>query len=421
MIRPPNRSAWPAAALLLFATAPALAQSSFARGTALDWPAVLSGAFLGFLLLPIAYNAAFFVILRERFLLWDTARILTLVALTLCLSSLPLGPLLEAESVARQVAINVLFDGVIALMGPFLGTLLEPGTLPAGFRKALVRLPVAVALTTPAMLLDPCPPAYRAFRDVVLVAILVLYCTALGLALARGSRAARFQSAASLCVLSVCAVSLYHDIVLGRPFGLFLYVLFGAIALEMLLNAASVGDRFMRLKRERDQAQARADTLDLVAHTDPLTGLPNRRGLERHFAQARPRAVAILDIDHFKRINDTFGHDQGDAVIVAVARALAAGPAFAGRLGGEEFALLLSDEAALSTVEALRRTIPVRAAAQVPIVAGPVTASAGVARVTEAMSYAEALKAADLELYAAKAAGRNCSVADRAVYRARAA
>ncbi|AWB23925.1 GGDEF domain-containing protein [Methylobacterium currus] len=129
---------------------------------------------------------------------------------------------------------------------------------------------------------------------------------------------------------------------LGRPFGPFLYAL--AIALEMLLNAASVGDRFMRLERERDQAQARADTLNLVAHTDALTGLPNRRSLERQVARRRPRAVAILDIDHFKRINDTFGHDQGDAVLVAVARALAAGPAFAGRLGGEEFAPLLDDE-----------------------------------------------------------------------------
>ncbi|WP_164712492.1 7TM diverse intracellular signaling domain-containing protein [Methylobacterium currus] len=158
---------------------------------------MLSGAFPGFLLLSVAYNSAFFAILRERFLLWDTARILALVALTLCLSSLPLGPVLGAESLARQVAINVLFDGVIALMGPFLGTLLEPGTLPARVRKALVRLPPAVLLTTPAMLLDPCPPAYWALRNLVLVGLLVLYGASLVLALARGSRAARVQSAAS--------------------------------------------------------------------------------------------------------------------------------------------------------------------------------------------------------------------------------
>ncbi|MGF3026351.1 sensor domain-containing diguanylate cyclase [Methylobacterium aquaticum] len=409
------------AALLLLAATPATAQSSFARGTALDWPAVLTGAFLGFLLLPIAYGIAFFAILRERFLLWDVARILTLVGLTVCLSSLPLGPLLGAESTARQVAINLLFDGVIVLMGPFFATLLEPGTLPPPLRRGLMVLPVTVLATTPAMLLDPCPPAYRASRDLVLVAILVLYCVSLAVALVRGSRAARFQVAASLCVLSVCAVSLYHDIVLGRPFGPFLYWLFGAIAIEMLLNAASVGDRFMRLKRERDRAQARADTLDHIAHTDPLTGLPNRRGLERRFAQRRPRAVAILDIDHFKRINDTFGHDQGDAVIVAVARALAAGDAFAGRLGGEEFALLIDADAPVGTVEALRRGIPARVATEAPGIAGPVTASAGIAVLADDIGYGEALKAADRALYAAKAAGRNCCVAGGTIHRARAA
>jgi diguanylate cyclase (GGDEF)-like protein len=408
-----------AAALLIAGAAPAAAQSSFARGTVLDWPAVLSGGFLGFLLLPIAYNVAFFTILRERFLLWDIARILMLVALTLCLSSLPLGAVLGADSVARQVAINVLFDGVIALMGPFLGTLLEPGALPVRLRKALVRLPFAVLLTTPAMLLDPCPPVYRAFRDVVLVVILALYGVSLAWGVARGSRAARFQSAASLSVLSVCAVSLYHDIVLGRPFDLFLYALFVAIALEMLLNAASVADRFMRLKHERDEAQARADTLDHVAHTDPLTGLPNRRGLERRFARERPYAVAILDIDHFKRINDALGHDQGDAVIVAVAEVLAAGPAFAARLGGEEFALLVDDAAYVGVVEALRAAISPGVSARIPTVPGQVTASAGVTRLDHAMGYGEALKAADLELYAAKAAGRNCCVADRAVHRTR--
>ncbi|TNC08634.1 diguanylate cyclase [Methylobacterium terricola] len=421
MIRSLLRPSRLAVALLLLGAGPALAQSSFARGTPLDWSAVLTGAFLGFLLLPTAYNVAFFVILRERFLLWDIARILTLVALTLCLSSLPLGSIVTAEGFARQVAINVLFDGVIVLMGPFLGTLLEPGALPPRLRRCLMSLPLSVALTTPAMLLAPCPPAYMALRSLVLVGVLALYGTSLGVALARGSRAARFQTAASLGVLAVCGVSLFHDVVLGRPFGLFLYALFGAIALEMLLNAAGVGDRFMRLKRERDQAQARADTLDLVAHTDPLTGLPNRRGLERRFATTRPRAVAILDIDHFKRINDAFGHDQGDAVIVAVAEALADGTAYAGRLGGEEFALLLDDDDPVATVESLRRQIPSRTVARAPAVTQPVTASAGVARVGDAMTYAEALKAADLELYAAKAAGRNCCVADRTVYRARAA
>jgi len=195
--RQSNRRWWPLAAASLFCAAPAAAQSSFAHGTRLGWPGVLTGAFLGFLLLPVAYNIAFFLILRERFLIWQGARVLLLVALTVSLSSLPLGPWFGGESFARQA--------------------------------------LAVAVTSPAMLLHPCPPLYMALRNVVLVGVLVLMVATLILAIRRGSRAARFQLAAWSCLLTVCGISLYHDIVLHRPFGLFLYVLFAALALE---NAA---------------------------------------------------------------------------------------------------------------------------------------------------------------------------------------
>jgi diguanylate cyclase (GGDEF)-like protein len=393
--------------LVLLDALPACAQSTFARGTLLQWPDVLTGAFLGFLLLTVAYNIAFFVILHERFLLWQATRVVLLVALTISLSSLPLGPWLSGEGLPRQVLINLLFDASIAMVGLFLRAFLEPGMISPRLHRLLGWQPMLIAATTPAMLLMPCPPLYKGFRNAVLAGVLLVLCASLAQAIRRGSRTACFQALAWAGVLMVCGISLFHDIVLGRPFTLFLYALFTALALEMLLSSFEVGDRFMRLKREHDQARARAEALDKIAHTDPLTGLHNRRSLEARFVRHRPRAVAVLDIDFFKQINDGFGHDQGDAVIVATGAALASGEAFAARIGGEEFALLLYGEHPVAEAEALRCLIPVCIARDVAGLNRPVTASGGVAALTDDMDFAAALRAADLHLYAAKAAGRN--------------
>jgi diguanylate cyclase len=201
-----------AMACLFGAAAPAAAQSSFAAHTALQWPGVLTGAFLGFLLLPVAYNIAFFVILRERFLIWQGIRSVIIVLLTISLSSLPLGQFLSADGYARQVMINILFDAAIAVSGPFLRSFVEPGMLSPRMHKLLGWKVLLVALSTPAMLMANCPPAYMMFRNLVLVSVLILLCTALAQAIWRGSRAAKFQAAAWFCLLLVCGISLFHDV-----------------------------------------------------------------------------------------------------------------------------------------------------------------------------------------------------------------
>jgi len=398
---------WVTVVMWLVAAAPAHAQSTFARGTPLNWSGVLTGAFIGFLLLSAAYNIAFLTILRERFLIWQTARVLILIALTITMSSLPLGPWLSATGMPRQIVINVLFDSTIGILGLFLRSVLEPGMISRRLDRLLAWQPLALAATTPSMIMVHCPSWYMALRDATLVGILVLLCVSLAQAIRRGSRAARYQTAAWFCVLLVGLISLYHDIVLQRPFALLLYALFSALALEMLVTSIGIGDRFMRLKRHHDEMRAKAILLERIAYTDPLTGLENRRSLERQFAAHRPRAVAIVDIDHFKRINDRHGHDRGDEVIIAVADALCTNDVFTVRLGGEEFALLLYGPAPLETVDALLRLLPHFVTARVAGLDVPVTASAGVANVSTDMTVSAALKAADIRLYTAKAAGRN--------------
>jgi diguanylate cyclase (GGDEF)-like protein len=155
------------------------------------------------------------------------------------------------------------------------------------------------------------------------------------------------------------------------------------------------------------------------AATDSLTGLPNRRAvqdaLKRTIAQAgrtlSPMAVLLLDLDHFKQINDTFGHDRGDAVLAAVGDVLSRSlrtSDFVGRNGGEEFIALLPGtgvEGALEAAEKLRDAIE---RVTVPGIDRPVTASVGAAVYPHTAADAESLlRLADRALYAAKANGRN--------------
>jgi diguanylate cyclase (GGDEF)-like protein len=171
--------------------------------------------------------------------------------------------------------------------------------------------------------------------------------------------------------------------------------------------------------RERTQQLRQANAeLEHQVRSDPLTGLFNRRGFESRlgFAMAlarrsgRPLSVLVIDIDHFKRINDRHGHDMGDQVLRTLARVfhqrLRESDVLA-RMGGEEFLALLPDtaaDAAMDIAEQLRALL-----ASTPMTHGePVTASIGVATLRGTTDSATAmLRRGDQALYAAKAAGRN--------------
>jgi diguanylate cyclase (GGDEF)-like protein len=171
------------------------------------------------------------------------------------------------------------------------------------------------------------------------------------------------------------------------------------------------------------------DALREQAMTDPLTGLYNRRYLveflQREWIRARRRegslGVIMIDLDHFKRINDSFGHPVGDYVLTAISALLRMhirSSDIVCRYGGEEFALVLPD-ASLESVK--RRAGEMQAAiarldlrhGEAPL--GRITASLGVAMFPDhADSPDSVLQAADGALYAAKSAGRDCTVVSTA-------
>lgn len=181
-------------------------------------------------------------------------------------------------------------------------------------------------------------------------------------------------------------------------------------AAETRLEKATSEAAALRTKLEQAQEDARAD---------PLTGLANRRGLSEAFAaQLQTGAgacLAVCDIDHFKQINDRFGHAVGDRVLAAMAATLAdACPdALVARYGGEEFALLFPDDdldRAVAAVNGARASVAVKRyrLRDTDAALGQITFSGGVVATGPGEAFDDAFGRADVLLYEAKRSGRNC-------------
>lgn len=192
------------------------------------------------------------------------------------------------------------------------------------------------------------------------------------------------------------------------------------IAHTIDVMSARVRDAEVRLASataEADELRAALARAQEEARRDLLTGLPNRLAFEEAFARTSaggPLCLAIVDIDHFKSLNDRHGHAVGDRVLQAIASGLATAcqGQFVARHGGEEFALLLTGlslEDATSLLDDARAELGARRFRDrdsgAPI--GQVTFSAGLVVAQEGETIADAVARADSLLYLAKARGRN--------------
>ena len=183
-----------------------------------------------------------------------------------------------------------------------------------------------------------------------------------------------------------------------------------------LVAAREAMEEKVRLRTLELEAANRA--LDLQARTDALTGLLNRRGFETQMAFAvalarrssRPLSLITVDVDHFKRVNDTYGHEAGDEVLRRLARTLESrlrGSDVVARLGGEEFVALLPDTD-LNGAQSIAQALVTAMAEQQEPVVGTITVSAGVATMRGAEDNGAAmLRRGDAALYEAKGQGRN--------------
>lgn len=189
---------------------------------------------------------------------------------------------------------------------------------------------------------------------------------------------------------------------------------------EMVSANEKLQHRLANAELEIESHAAEAARRRKQASTDPLTGLPNRRGLEDHLQlrmeawrrHETPFSLVMVDVDHFKRFNDTYGHAAGDAALRAVGQALQDALRkhdVVARYGGEEFTIILPYTTVESAQAAVRKAV--HAVAHSPVSFGgqslAVTISAGLASVGIDERADDLIQRADKALYAAKADGRN--------------
>ena len=195
---------------------------------------------------------------------------------------------------------------------------------------------------------------------------------------------------------------------------------FGSM-IEMAMWMRVLGLRIEDMRTAAQRATLERDTLRSLAHTDALTSLPNRRGLNEVLTRVLPvsvpermTAIYLVDLDGFKPVNDRLGHDAGDALLIAVARrleALVRTSDTVARLGGDEFVIVATRLASDADAQALGRKLvtgfeqPFQVAGQECRVGLTVGYALAPLDGSDALSL---LKRADAAMYAGKQAGKNC-------------
>lgn len=207
----------------------------------------------------------------------------------------------------------------------------------------------------------------------------------------------------------------------GLPYGAEMQMVYYGVLLLVLVSVSLLVAQLAQLRetarRRRHDLSKALQRIQELATQDELTGLPNRRDMQARLQHEQQRlrrsggaaTVALIDVDHFKAINDLHGHQAGDDVLRAIAQALHAGlreTDSVARWGGEEFLMLFPDTPVDDAQQVLRRIQSLLTAVALPH-GLTVTFSAGVAALAPDDSVEHSVSAADVALYRAKAEGRN--------------
>lgn len=380
--------------------------------------------FTGMMLMPILFDVVFFRILREKFILWHAALVASLAVQLVCSFGLYTAFFSVHLPFVRLLTIGS-FNVMVVTAAIFSLRFIERRHLPrriAGALLASVAIFTVISCVHMAGIeaLGRLPAnTYFAFGAVVGIVFISL----LFYALRNGSRTVRYLIVGLSPLLIVAFTRVFSFMLPGIPTVDANELLLAATIVEVIATALGVASRFLTLKMESERVHAEIDMLEGVASQDALTGLLNRRTIDERYEDLRAQGFdtfALIDLDLFKDINDRFGHQTGDAVLVACADAIKAEgdrDIVAVRLGGEEFVLLLRGKRATQRAENLRQAIPQRVAADVPGLDRMVTASMGLLELPRdalnLMGFEEIYARADKLLYEAKASGRNRMLYER--------
>lgn len=373
----------------------------------IDFVAMLAGAYYACAIIFIGGAIGFAIATRDRLYVYFALHALAMGGLSLTFP--PIGPAFDAVETTHITARIVADSAVLATVGLLVSRIALAkaprwlywpirGLFPFGVISGCC----AWYLANNVHLL----PAYGA----ALLAALLTLAVALIVCSWRGSRGAKVLGVAltPLIIVGTTAAALE-----AMPYGSLTFyaegMLFG-FTFELIFVSAIVALRHRDAMRDRDRALAEAIAARKDSETDPLTGLLNRRGLDLAIADGTRQnftALALMDCDRFKIINDRFGHAVGDQVLQIIGRHLLIHDALAARIGGEEFILLMTGHDWHERLERLRRDIEQRVADRLPNLRLPVTVSVGVVMLDRDSDIAGAMSVADKALYAAKANGRD--------------
>lgn len=376
----------------------------------------------GMLVVPMLLNGGYWIVLRKSYVIWHT--LLIFAMLVQAFVGTGFIHIFVELPIFVEGSISIFCYGLMcasALM--FAGTFLEAGILNRGVWLGLriTALGVFLSAIVAAMPFDVLRP-YATMQIYISVACAItMIVIALGNAFHHRSRMVWFQIVGWLPAL---AVAIYRIARYVSPDGQPTNSIAAqqlALAVEAIASSIGILSRLLSLRRERDSATALALELEGVAGRDALTGLWNRRSIEQAFRELFAqgfRTMAVLDLDHFKLVNDRHGHATGDTVLKIAATALAGdGDTRAVRMGGEEFLLLLRGPDAADRAERRRRAISTRIAGDLPGLDRVVTASMGVVehdtRGDLTASFDTLYAHCDRLLYEAKRLGRNRAMREK--------
>ncbi|PXF28673.1 hypothetical protein WH50_25060 [Pokkaliibacter plantistimulans] len=405
------------------------------------------GLFFGLLLTMALYNLYLFSITRNRAQGWYSLYVVAFVLYQAAISGYAYEYLWPAQPWLGTKSNNLFGAIAILAMLMFSHSFLHLRQLAPRFRYTLLAAAALPLIVIAGFILTP-GAFYPAWIPQLLsasVVVLVPLCIIAGiLAWRRGLRLARLYL---LAWASAAAGTLvYIGFLLGYlpDSWLIQQSIRIGVVLEVLVLAAALGERIRTLQEECDLAQRDAEqarqtlkerlevklaertqamrdvnaSLMRESHTDALTGLFNRRHLDQYWSMRRisvhtdtcPSVLILLDLDHFKRINDTYGHDTGDRILRKLGKLLGNPPGNkrlqAIRWGGEEFLLIAEN----TSVEEAQRLCAALQQRLLPLGQPDVehlTASMGIAPISRETSLDTVLKAADIALYRAKSNGRN--------------
>ena len=376
----------------------------------------LVGGALTLLLLAALYNLALAVAMRRAYLVWQGGWALCMVAWGLLWSQLAL---LAVPQVAGTLASQICsLLACVAVFTATMAALLSITAAPRWLRLLLgavttlvllLGFPLAFAREGPLELVD-------ALLDPLVLFNLLLVVVLVAIGWRRGQGEARdFAVSWTLPILSLTMIHIFDfGVVLGGGSQIAILI---ASALQTVVISIAATVRLARIRWERDSARAAERMLIDLANRDPLTGLLNRRGFAQGFATLRhggatPISLLLIDVDHFKSINDGFGHDVGDEVLCRLAARLGEDGQsrhLAGRLGGEEFVIALPASGLTELrlfAEEMRRNCSTLDVADL-LGTRRLTVSIGIAPGNRDTDFESLYRIADQALYSAKAGGRN--------------